>query len=231
MRLRGAPDSMKRLSMGLADRDDRKASLGFGTQLRWGLFILAGLAVIGMAVRLVVRPAVRAYVIGSGSMAPTLLPGERVFFNMAAYGLRDPVFDTRLGNTPQPQRGDIAVVEWGDAMIVSRIIGLPGEEIAIRDRQVFINGAPIAEPYAVHSDPKAITGPRDNLAPVTIPPGALFVMGDNRDRSYDSRFRGNVSIEQLRGRAGMIYWSSDNEQGRIRWERIGKTAGAPDKPG
>ena len=120
--------------MSVAGRDDRDAGLGVGFQLRWALFIVVGLAAFGLVVSLIVRPAVRAYVISSGSMAPTLLQGDHLFFNMAAYGLRDPVLGSRLAGTPQPQRGDIAVVEWGDAMIVSRIIGLSGEEIPIRDR-------------------------------------------------------------------------------------------------
>ena len=215
--------------MSARDLGDRDAAQGLGWQLRWALVIVACLAIFGIGAMLLTRSVVRAYVISSGSMMPTLLQGDQVFFNMTAYGLRDPVFGGHLwpGAMPPPRRGDIAVMDWDGTMTVGRIIGLPGEQIAIRDRQVYIGGAAISEPYAVHGDSHVNpSGARDNLAAVEIPPGQVFVMGDNRDRSYDSRFRGVVPVEALRGRAGLIYYSWDRARNRVRWERMGHAPGA-----
>ena len=196
--------------------------------MRWALLIVFGIAGIGVVASAVTRTFVRAYVIPSESMMPTLLPGDRVFFNMTAYGLRAPLVGAGSSPSP-PTRGDIAVLQWGDdgTMFVERIIGLPGETIAIRDKQVFIDDVALDEPYAVHADAQIKPeGLRDNLPPLVIPPGQIFVLGDNRDRSYDSRFRGLLGVEALRGRAGVIYFSWDEEKQRVRWERIGHRVGA-----
>ena len=100
-----------------------------------------------------------------------------------------------------------------------------GESIEIVNKKVFINGKLIEEPYVVHSDPRIIPKalrPRDNYGPSLVPEGLLFVLGDNRDQSYDSRFWGYVEKAAVKGKAYTIYWSWDKENFKVRWNRLGK---------
>jgi signal peptidase I len=104
---------------------------------------------------------------------------------------------------------------------VKRVIGLPGEKLEIRDKQVYINDQPLSEPYKVHSDTRVRVKNgsddsedtiRDNFGPVTIPSGHLFGMGDNRDDSLDSRYWGFVPLSYVKGRPWMIYFSYEAER-------------------
>jgi len=121
-----------------------------------------------------------------------------------------------------PARGDIIVytTDFAGREFVKRVIGLPGETIELRRKRVFVDGQPLAEPYVQHVDPNVVPD-RDDFAPHKIPSGTLFVLGDNRDDSNDSRFMGPVPIARVKGRARVLYWSSDST-GRVRWERIGR---------
>ena len=197
----------------------------------WGV-ILASAVVYGWLLSPVPRVLTQAFTIVSGTMIPTLLTGDHLLADMTAYGVRDPLFDARLTSGAPPQRGDIAVFAWeGEpGLFVFRIVGLPGEEIAIRDKQVYIDGTALAESYVVHGDPEVVARNRDQLAPLRIPPGRVFVMGDNRDRSYDSRFRGTVPIAALRGRAATIYYSRDESGSGVRWDRIGAAISGVENP-
>jgi len=131
-----------------------------------------------------------------------------------------------------PQRGDIIVFRYPedeDKDFIKRVVGLPGDTVEIRNKVVFVNGAPLDEHgYTQRVDPGVIDGainPRDNFGPVTVPAGKFFVMGDNRDQSLDSRFWGYVSAEKIRGKAFRIYWSWSGQgdwQGWVRWDRLGK---------
>jgi len=111
---------------------------------------------------------------------------------------------------------------------IKRVIGVGGDKLEIKNKTVYINDVVIFEPYAEHKDKRiedASIKPRDNFGPVTAPRGKFFVMGDNRDQSYDSRFWGEVDMSEIKGKAFIIYWSWDNENtalGKIRWKRIGK---------
>jgi len=111
---------------------------------------------------------------------------------------------------------------------IKRIVGTGGDEVQIKDKTVYVNGVALPEPYSVHGDNSTLdkfAGPRDNLKSTTVPKGKLFVMGDNRDFSYDSRFWGYVDMNEVKGKAFIIYWSWDNEGDmlkKVRWNRIGR---------
>jgi signal peptidase I len=108
------------------------------------------------------------------------------------------------------------------------VIGTPGDTIAVKNGIVQLNGQKMDDPHAhleVPPEERSTASPRDNFGPVTVPPGKLFMMGDNRDRSYDSRFWGFVDLDQVEGRAIIIYWSWDGDVASVlplRWSRFGR---------
>jgi signal peptidase I len=189
------------------------------------LFVAAVLALI---IRTFI---IQAFKIPSGSMEDTLLIGDHLLVNKFIYGLQIPGIDGRFLTIREPQRGDIVVFEfpedrdqsfWKRRDFIKRVIGLPGDTLEIHNKQVIVNGQPYAVPEAVFKDGTLLSGGRDNLPPVKVPAGHYFMMGDNRDRSYDSRFWGFVSNAEIKGLAFIKYWSWDSEQLRPRWERIGR---------
>ncbi len=111
---------------------------------------------------------------------------------------------------------------------IKRVVGVGGDRIEIKNKTLYINNHALVEPYAVHRDTRirgSALEPRDNLGPVIVPRGKFFVMGDNRDQSYDSRFWGFVDMSEIKGKAFIIYWSwnsKDNWLRKVRWSRIGK---------
>ncbi|HDD53634.1 MAG TPA: signal peptidase I [Thermosulfidibacter takaii] len=176
---------------------------------------------IALIIALLIRTfIVQAFRIPSGSMIPTLLVGDHILVNKLAY---------RFG---EPHRLDVVVFKFpldSNKDYIKRVIGLPGDRLKIVNKVVFINGKPLKEPYARHTDSRTIPRgiqPRDNYGPVVVPPGHYFVMGDNRDSSYDSRFWGFVSRKALIGKALIIYFSWDphgaNPLHWVRWRRIGR---------
>jgi len=184
--------------------------------------------VIALILALFIRTfIVQAYKIPSGSMIPTLLVGDYLLVNKLSFGIRNPIKDDFLYRWGLPHRQEIVVFTYPEDKkldFIKRVIGLPGDTVEIIDKKVFVNGRPLSEPYVQFTDntvyPKEIS-PRDNFGPVKVPPGHIFVLGDNRDQSYDSRFWGFVPIHSLKGKALIIYFSWDSEKGRIRFSRIG----------
>ena len=200
--------------------------------------------VIAFVLAIVLRTfLIQAYKIPSGSMEPTLAIGDHIMVNKIRYGLRMP--DSLFGLTPFA--GEIpyghylfhlAAVHRGDVVVfvfpldptkdfIKRVIGIGGDTVRVKDGRVFLNGEPMPDPHAhfeVAPQERSPYSPRDNYGPATVPAGEFLMMGDNRDRSYDSRFWGYVKLDQIEGRAMFIYWSwgadSQSLLG-IRWNRFG----------
>ena len=195
---------------------------------------------------------VQAYKIPSGSMEPTLLIGDHILVNKIIFGLRvpDSIFGLEIPGLPlgkyvfhlEPvHRGDVVVFVFPPDRtkdFIKRVIGVAGDTIAVKNGVVWLNGAPMDDPHRhweVAASDRSPVSPRDNFGPVTVPPGKLFMMGDNRDRSYDSRFWGFVDLNDVEGRATIIYlpWNEEKADSAstlnvlllwfeyIRWDRVG----------
>ena len=170
---------------------------------------------------------VQAFKIPSGSMVPTLQVGDHILVNKFIYGIRLPITETLLIPLRAPQRGDVVVFVYPvdpSKDFIKRVVGVSGDVIQIRDKHVYVNGQERDESQAYFADGSIRHGssPRDNYGPVTVLPGHIFVMGDNRDRSYDSRFWGFVDLSDVKGKAFLIYWSLDGDGHWVRWDRIGE---------
>ncbi len=189
--------------------------------------------IIAILIAVVVRALiVQAYKIPSQSMVPTLLVGDHLLVNKFIYGVKIPLLRRTIIPVTDPKRGDIVVFIYPQDRskdFIKRVIGVGGDKIEIRNKKILINDRPYEDRNGVYSDPvsyPAIVQPRDNFGPVTVPKNALFVMGDNRDQSLDSRFWGFVELKDVEGKAMIIYWSwnSDSQSNplkKIRWERLG----------
>ncbi len=170
---------------------------------------------------------VQAFKIPSGSMKDTLLIGDHILVNKFIYGIKAPFLRKTVIPIKDPKPGDIIVFEFPEDPskdFIKRVIGTPGDVIEIRNKKLFVNGVRFENGHGVYKDHKiypATVQPRDNLGPITVPPGKLFVMGDNRDFSYDSRFWGFVDLVAVKGKAFIIYWSWDKDNFGVRWNRLG----------
>ncbi len=194
--------------------------------------------IIAVVLALIIRTFVfQAFKIPSGSMLDTLLIGDHLLVNKFIYGTQLPFSDSRYLALRTPERGDVIVFEFPEDEgksyfqrrdFIKRLIGLPGDVIEIRAKQVFVNGQPYQVEQEVYKDDKtlpAAAGPRDYMAPFKVPENQYFVLGDNRDFSYDSRFWGFVDDSKVKGLAFIKYWSWDAEAnlpGKIRFNRIGR---------
>ncbi|HTO73484.1 MAG TPA: signal peptidase I [Gemmatimonadales bacterium] len=199
---------------------------------------------------------VQGYRIPSESMEGTLLPGDWLFVTKALYGAEVPVIDRHMPAIREPRRGDIVVFHSveEDLTVVKRVMGLPGDTLSMRDGVVTRNGEGISEPYvtpppALRSESPEVrermrrwqaahfAGPVPSdyhpdlyqWGPVVVPAESLFVMGDNRDESYDGRYWGFLPRRNVRGAPLIIYYSYDPASWRplpflsaIRWGRLGK---------
>ncbi len=170
---------------------------------------------------------VAAFKIPSGSMLDTLQIGDYILVNKFIYGIKMPFTDDIIIPIKSPQRGDIVVFKYPvdpTKDYIKRVIGVGGDKVEIIDKKVYINDKPLNEPYARYTDRiilPASVQPRDNFGPVIVPRGKLFVMGDNRDHSHDSRFWGFVDVNKVEGKAFLIYWSWEAGTFSVRWSRLG----------
>ena len=186
----------------------------------------------------------------TGSMRPTILEGDRIFVNKLAYGLKVPFTSWRMVEWAQPQRGEVVILfsPADDVRLVKRVVGLPGDRIAMRDNRLLINDEPAAygpldaafvnqidvdeqprhrfsaETIDGHTHPIMLTPALPALRsfkPVIVPEGQYFVLGDNRDSSRDSRWIGFVERDRIVGRAGAIVMSLDRDRYyAARWDRF-----------
>ena len=202
------------------------------TQRRPGFFSRENIKsiIIAVVLALFIRQfIVQAFKIPSGSMEPTLLIGDHLLVNKFCYGFSVPFVDQKIVPFSTPQRGDVVVFVFPlapDKDFIKRVVAVAGDRVEIRNTQLLINGAVAADPHAVYRDsmrknPHAPDGARDHVGPVTVPPGHIFVMGDNRDHSYDSRFWGFVDVNRVKGKAFIIYWSWERLFHNFRFRRIG----------
>lgn len=157
---------------------------------------------------------IQAYKLPAASMEPTLLIGDHILVD-------------RQISARNPKRGEIIIFEFPEDPskdFVKRVVAVGGDTVEVREKELLINNKPLKESYIVHKEldvVPATKNPRDNLGPVNVPEGSYFVMGDNRDRSYDSRFWGFVEKKKIKGTVRNIYWSWDRNNNAVRWDRIG----------
>ena len=207
---------------------------------------------IALAVWLVLSTfLVKAFRISSGSMERTLLVGDFLFVNKAIYGARIPLIGSRTPAIREPRHGDIVVFRSPieDSVLVKRLVGMGGDTLLMRDSRLIRNGVEVPEPYAqpplpgtadladpemawqlkhyVGSDPSGYRPTVRNWGPLVVPPDSLFMMGDNREGSRDSRFWGFVPRANVQGRPMLVYFTYDPSHYRplpfltaIRWGRL-----------
>jgi len=202
---------------------------------------IAEAVVIALVLAILIRTfVIQAFKIPSGSMEDTLLIGDHIIVSKFAYGLQVPkpaminlfgaevpFFETRLvrswGNI---ERGDVIVFRFPidrDKDFIKRVVGLPGDKVELKNTIIYINDKEWDEHFGVdkggqYGEP---TDKNIKFGPYTVPEGTVFVMGDNRDRSYDSRYWGTVPISDIKGKALMIYWSWNKDNHWVRFGRIG----------
>lgn len=184
--------------------------------------------IIAILIALFIRTfVVQAFKIPSGSMKPTLQIGDHLLVNKFTYGIKIPFTRKTLIPLNDPKREDIVVFIYPVERtkdFIKRVVGIAGDTVEIKDKKIYLNGSPYNDGHGVYTDrilfPASIQ-PRDNFGPVTVPAGHIFVMGDNRDQSYDSRFWGFVNLRDALGKAFIIYWSWDKTNNDVRWSRMG----------
>jgi signal peptidase I len=198
----------------MAEKDSKKVKTK--SKLREYIEIIVTAVILALIVRTFI---VQSYHIPSESMKDTLLKGDFLFANKFIYGAKVPFVDWRLPVVREPRRGDVVIFKYPKDKktdYIKRCIALEGEVIEIKDKIVSINGKKLDEDYT-----KYIRGGLNDYGPYRVPEGYIFVLGDNRDNSYDSRFWGPLDKKLLRGEALFIYFSINYKKHWPRFSRIG----------
>jgi signal peptidase I len=184
---------------------------------------------VALVLALLIRTfVIQAFKIPSGSMEPTLQIGDHILVNKFLYGVKIPFTGLSFWAWERPQRGDVIVFIYPlepEKDFIKRVIAVEGDTVKMVNKKLYLNGAEANDPHAVYREETLLSADaqkRDNFGPVTVPPGKLFVLGDNRDRSLDSRFWGFVPLEDVRGKAFIIYWSWNSQETTVRWKRLGR---------
>lgn len=226
------------------DKDDKRRN----TAAEWTKSIL-----VAVVLFFILRSfLVQTFVITSGSMEGTLLVGDMLLVNRAAMGSRIPGLGIRIPGYSEPRRGDVLVFDpphEETLKLIKRLIGLQGDTLEMRNRVLYLNGEVFEEPYLTHSDvtdemhpwmvwqrdhltddvdPSTYAPTRDNWGPIVIPEDHYFMLGDNREKSLDSRYWGLLESWRIEGRAVFTYYSYNKDSYRpfpaireVRWGRIG----------
>jgi len=196
---------------------------------RW--FVYMGYFVILSLISALLSAGVKtnAFNITSGSMEPALLVGDSILVNEVIYGVKLPLLRKTIIPVTDPKRNDIVVFIYPEnrsMSLIKRVIGVAGDKIEIVNKKIFINDKAYKDSYGVFKDSNVLpqsVEPRDNFGPVTVPENSIFVMGDNRDESLDSRYWGFVDLQDVEGKAFIIYWSWNSDLHKPRWGRFGLT--------
>ena len=179
---------------------------------------------------------IQAFKIPSGSMEKTLLIGDHILVSKFAYGTHIPneipflnikLFDDIILSQEVPKRGEIIVFKYPkneSRDFIKRVVGIPGDILEVRRQKVYVNNQLYEEEHVWHTETPQNDRfvPRDDFGPVVVPPKHLFMMGDNRENSQDSRFWGFLNINKVKGKALMIYWSWNAVDSWVRFDRFGK---------
>jgi len=185
---------------------------------------------IALLIALFVRTfVVQAFKIPSSSMVPTLLVGDHILVNKFIYGIRIPLIGKKVLTLASPERGDVIVFIYPrdrSKDFIKRVIGLPGEKVEIIGRNIYVNDRLIEDPWGYYPADVGSwnSASREHFGPKTVPQGMLFVLGDNRYNSQDSRYWGFVPLDDVLGEAFVIYWSWDwgsrSIIQKVRWNRL-----------
>jgi len=174
---------------------------------------------------------VQSFYIPSGSMEPSLLPGDYILVSKFIYGIRIPFVNIRMFSFKEPKRGDVIVFIYPkdpSKDFIKRVIGVQGETVQIIEGKIYVDNTPVPDPWGCFDkkEPPGFIEAVENFGPFVVPPRSLFVMGDNRNNSEDSRFWGSVPLDNVLGKAFVIYFSwnskAENTAGKVRCSRIGE---------
>ena len=230
-------------------RRRRRAGLELPERENWWVDLCRSIFPVLLVVLIIRSFVVEPFRIPSGSMLPTLLPGDFILVSKSSYGVRLPITNQRLLGSGVPSRGDLAVFKYPinpQENYIKRIVGLPGDRISNREGQLYVNGEAV-ERGEVRREMVPFMGNvnlmRESLgdrsydialavgegcnrysvrSEYEVPPGHYFAIGDNRGNSADSRCWGPVSEDLLVGRAFFIWMSWDGRDNSVNWERIGE---------
>lgn len=189
--------------------------------------------IVAVLIALFIRAfVVQAFQIPSSSMEPTLLIGDYLLVNKFIYGIRIPYTNIKFFQFKKPQRGDVIVFIFPldpSKDFIKRVIGTEGEKVEIIHNKIYINNRMIDDPwghFVTNDFPRGYLPRMENFGPVVVPKDSLFVLGDNRDNSEDSRFWGFLHVNAVLGKAMIIYFSwnrtAEGLLDKVRWPRIGK---------
>lgn len=189
--------------------------------------------IIAVILALFVRTWVfQAFKIPTGSMEPNLLVGDHLIVNRMVFAPTVTGVERVLLPGRPIKRGDVVVFKFPkdpERDFIKRVIGLPGDQLELRRKQLHINGKPLEDSWGHYSQPLSIDGQPagdsrlEDYGPVTVPPDQYFMMGDNRDNSEDSRYWGTLPIDYVKGKALMVYWSYESDREDYEQDGIGAT--------
>lgn len=189
--------------------------------------------VIAVLIALFIRAfIVQAFKIPSSSMEPTLQVGDYILVSKFIYGVRIPFTKTKLFQFSNPKRGDIVVFIYPKDRskdFIKRVIGTEGEKVEIIRNKIYINDQLMKDSWGLYDEKSEWSKyfqSKERYGPETVPKDSIFVLGDNRDNSQDSRFWGFVNINEVKGKAFIVYfslnWDAQSLLNKIRWTRLGK---------